>query len=155
MDDAGGVGQDYRRVEVTVVDLIAARAAEQLGAVHVDGDLVTARGCRRQVSRHVGEMWRRVAEHGGAGHAGVESRAGGVTARAAAGDFRWVASDGGASARRLDAEAVLDGAEWLGAIACAEVGEVATWMGEDLAVDFVVVVVIDLGRHGGGGGGKP
>lgn len=46
-------------------------------------------------------------------------------------------------------KAVLDRAEWLGAVAGTEVGEVGTGLGEDLAVGFVVLVVvvvmIDLG----------
>lgn len=45
-------------------------------------------------------------------------------------------------------EAVLDGAEWLGAVAGAEVDEVGTGLREDLAVGFVVlavVMMIDLG----------
>lgn len=43
-------------------------------------------------------------------------------------------------------KAVLDRAEWLGTVAGVEVGEVGTGLGEDLAVGFVIlVVVIDLG----------
>lgn len=71
-----------------------------------------------------------------------------VSAHAAAGYFGGVTSNGGASTGWLDVEAVLDGAEWLGAVAGAEVGEMGTGLRKDLAVDFVLLVVvmmIDLG----------
>lgn len=90
--------------------------------------------------RHVGGMLRRVTRDGSASHACVESGTGSVSARAAAGDFGGVTSDGGASTGWFDPEAFLNSAEWLGAVSGAEVGEVRTGLGKVLAVDFLVVI---------------
>lgn len=71
----GGLRQDYCRIEITVVDLIAARAAEELRAIHVHGDLVPWRH-GRGVRRRVGRSRQRVAGDYSACHTGVEAGAG-------------------------------------------------------------------------------
>jgi hypothetical protein len=96
-------------VEVRVVDLVPAGGAEELGAVHVDGDLVArgGGGGGGGVGRGVGG-----AEDGRAGEAGVEAgwgRGGGRAGRAA-GHLARVAADLG-PAERAHAEAAAEEAE--------------------------------------------
>lgn len=81
---SGDLGQYNRGVKILIVDLIKTGTTEELGAVHVNSDLVT--GAR--VKRRVGE-----AREGSAGDAGVEARGGGGMARAAAGELGRVAAD--------------------------------------------------------------
>ena len=105
-----GLSEDHRGVEVAIVDLIAARATEELGAIDVDGDLV-ATSRRLRVRRRVRRTSarRRVAVHGGAGNASVKTRAAaaGVAAHAAKRDLAGVPADRGAASRRLDPETIL------------------------------------------------
>ena len=73
----GGSGGEYGGVEVGIVDLITAPAAEKLGSVHVDGDVVAvALGGRVRGGVDV-------AVHGGARHASVETVARGARPRRA------------------------------------------------------------------------
>lgn len=103
----GRLGEHHRRVEVAIVDLVAARAAEELGAIHVNGDLVPWRH-RLRVGRRMGGSGRRVAVDASARHARVEARAASrFAALAAARHLVRVPPDRGASTRRLDPEAVL------------------------------------------------
>lgn len=101
----GGRRENDRCVEVAVEDLIPAGAAEQLGAVDVDGDLVAGVGVRGGV---------REAVDGGAGEAGVEAGGSGRSAGGAAGYLLRVAADRG-TAERADPEAALEGSEGVGA----------------------------------------
>ncbi|KAK8655007.1 hypothetical protein V6N13_107599 [Hibiscus sabdariffa] len=140
----GGVdrlSEDDGSVEVAIVDLVTARAAEQLSSIDVHRDLVAGEGER--VIRRVGVKKGRVTEHRGAGDARVQSRTGRLLARAAPWDLGGFPPYGGATAGRLDAYAVLQGAKRLGAVTRTEVEEVGTWLRRDVAAD--------LGRHGGGG----
>ena len=82
-------------------------------------------------------------KHGGAGDARIEPRTEGFLARAASGYLGRFPSYGGATAGRVDADAVLEVAKRFGAVARAEVEEVGTRLRRNMAVD--------LGRHGGGG----
>lgn len=103
----GRLGQNDRRVEVPIVDLIAASTAEELCAIDVHGDLV-ARRHRLSVHRRVGSAGRRVAVYGGASHARVEAR---ETARfpahAASRHLVGFPPDRGVATGRFDPEAVL------------------------------------------------
>ena len=99
------MSKDDGGVEVAIVDLVTARAAKQLSTVDVYCDLVAWDG--KPVNRRVGVKKRRVAEHGGASNARVQSRTRGFLARAASWDLGGFPSYGGATARRLDADAVL------------------------------------------------
>ena len=147
----GGLSEDHRGVEVAIVDLIAARAAEELGAIDVDGDLV-ATSRRLRVRRRVRRTSarRRVAVHGGAGNASVKARptAAGVAARAAERDLAGIPADRGAASRRLDPETILQSSERVGPVPGSEIGEVGTRLERNLAVDpMIVVVAVDLRRH--------
>lgn len=103
----GRLGQDDRRVEVPIVDLIAASTAEELCAINVHGDLVSRRH-QLSVHRCVGRAGRRVAVDGGAGHARVEAReTTRFPARAAPRHLVGFPPDRGPATRRLDPEAVL------------------------------------------------
>lgn len=109
------MGRDHGLVEIPIVDLIEADQAEELGAVHVDGDLVAV----TRVERRVGD-----AGEGGAGGAGVEARGGGGPTRGAAGELIRVSSDRDPT-RDPDLEAGLECSE--GARVCSagsEGGEV-------------------------------
>lgn len=153
----GGLSEDHRGVEIAIVDLIAARAAEELGAIDVDGDLVatsTSSPRRLRVRRRVRRTAsrRRVAVHGGAGNASVKARAAaaGVAASAAERDLAGITSDRGAASRRLDPETILQSSERVGPVPGSEIGEVGTRLERNLAVDpmiVVVVVAVDLRRH--------
>ena len=148
-----GLSEDHRGVEVAIVDLIAARAAEELGAIDVDGDLVATSSRRLRVRRRVRRTAarRRVAVHGGAGNASVKARptAAGVAARAAERDLAGIPADRGAASRRLDPETILQSSERVGPVPGSEIGEVGTRLERNLAVDpmIVVVVAVDLRRH--------
>lgn len=151
----GGLSEDHRGVEVAIVDLIAAGAAEELGSVDVDGDLVAAASdsprrlrVRRRVRRTSAR--RSVAVNGGAGNASVKARAtaAGVAARAAERDLAGIAADRGAASRRLDPETILQSSEGVGPVPGSEIGEVGTRLERNLAVDpMIVVVAVDLRRH--------
>lgn len=147
-----GLSEDHRGVEVAIVDLIAARAAEELGAIDVDGDLVATSSRRLRVRRRVRRTsaGRRVAVNGGAGNASVKARAtaAGVAARAAERDLAGVPADRGAASRRLDPETILQSSERVGPVPGSEIGEVGTRLERNLAVDpMIVVVAVDLRRH--------
>lgn len=126
----GGSGGEYSGVEVGIVDLVAAPATEQLGAVHVDGDVVAVAlgdGVRCGVN---------VAVHGGARHARVEAVAHGARRRRAPRELAAAiptAYEG--PTHGPGPNAVLESPKRVGPMPGSELRKMRTWLWERNASD--------------------